>query len=345
MKKKIIVTGGLGYIGSHTTIELIKEGYQVIILDSLINTSIEMLYRIEEITGEKPMFYQVDLSDSLALNNVKSQLEGAAGVIHFAALKAVGESTEKPLDYYRNNLFSLINMIEMTRKKNISNFVFSSSATVYGAPESLPLTEASPVKEALSPYGNTKKVGEEILKDLSSTNRDFKVVSLRYFNPIGAHPSGKIGELPNGVPNNLMPFITQTAAGERKELLVFGADYKTPDGTAIRDYIHVEDIAKAHVKTLERLISDKQKANYEVFNLGTGKGYSVLEVINSFEKTTKTKLPYRIVERRNGDVEEMFASTVLANKELNWKATRSLDEMTSSSWYWEKKLRSNLNKK
>lgn len=338
--KKIIVTGGLGYIGSHTSIELIKNGYRVVIIDSLVNSSIEMLDRITEISGEKPEFYQIDLSNQLELKKIYNKLEDISGVIHFAALKAVGESTEKPLEYYKTNLFSIINTLQMMKEKHISNIVFSSSATVYGVPEKLPLTEDSPTKKALSPYGNTKKIGEEILEDTCKTDKNFKAISLRYFNPIGAHESGKIGELPNGVPNNLMPFITQTAAGERKELLIFGNNYDTKDGTAIRDYIHVTDLAYAHVKTLKRLIQNKQKRNFEIFNLGTGKGSSVLEVIKSFEKTTHIKIPYRIVERREGDVEQMYASTVSANNELDWKVTKNLDEMTFSAWVWEKNFRS-----
>jgi len=338
--KKIIVTGGLGYIGSHTSIELIKNGYKVLIIDSLVNSSIKMLDRIAEISGEKPEFYQIDLSNQFEFKKIYNHLEGISGVIHFAALKAVGESTEKPLEYYKNNLFSIINTIQIMKEKHISNFVFSSSATVYGTPDKLPLTEDSPTKKALSPYGNTKKIGEEILEDTCRIDKSFKAISLRYFNPIGAHESGKIGELPNGVPNNLMPFITQTAAGERKELLIFGNDYNTKDGTAIRDYIHVIDLAKAHVKTLKRLINNTQKRNFEIFNLGTGKGSSVLEVIKSFEKTAQIKIPYRIVERRDGDVEEMYASTILANNELKWKAIKNLDEMTSSAWVWEKNFRS-----
>ena len=299
-----------------------------------------MLDRIAEISGEKPEFYQIDLSNQFEFKKIYNHLEGISGVIHFAALKAVGESTEKPLEYYKNNLFSIINTIQIMKEKHISNFVFSSSATVYGTPDKLPLTEDSPTKKALSPYGNTKKIGEEILEDTCRIDKSFKAISLRYFNPIGAHESGKIGELPNGVPNNLMPFITQTAAGERKELLIFGNDYNTKDGTAIRDYIHVIDLAKAHVKTLKRLINNTQKRNFEIFNLGTGKGSSVLEVIKSFEKTAQIKIPYRIVERRDGDVEEMYASTILANNELEWKAIKNLDEMTSSAWVWEKNFRS-----
>lgn len=340
--KKIIVTGGTGYIGSHTTIELINHGFDVLILDSLVNSSVKTLDRIEEITGIRPEFYKVDITNNFELQNINHCFDDIIGVIHFAALKAVGESTEKPLEYYHNNIYSLINILRMMKDKAIKNVVFSSSATVYGIPDKLPLTEESPTKRALSPYGNTKKIAEEILEDICKSSKDLNAISLRYFNPIGAHESGKIGELPNGVPNNLMPYITQAAAGKRKQLFVFGDDYNTPDGTAIRDYIHVVDLAKAHVKTLNRLIKKRQKNNYEVFNLGTGKGSSVMEVIQSFERTTKIKLPYKMIERRGGDVEEMFANTELANQELNWKAIQNLDDMTLSAWQWEKYFRSNI---
>ena len=335
----ILVTGGLGFIGSHTVVELLSSGHTITVVDSLINTTPAVQNAIEKIADTQIRFEELDVRDteSLAILMEEQCIES---VIHFAALKAVGESTEKPLEYYKNNLFSIINTIQIMKEKHISNFVFSSSATVYGTPDKLPLTEDSPTKKALSPYGNTKKIGEEILEDTCRIDKSFKAISLRYFNPIGAHESGKIGELPNGVPNNLMPFITQTAAGERKELLIFGNDYNTKDGTAIRDYIHVIDLAKAHVKTLKRLINNTQKRNFEIFNLGTGKGSSVLEVIKSFEKTAQIKIPYRIVERRDGDVEEMYASTILANNELEWKAIKNLDEMTSSAWVWEKNFRS-----
>jgi len=336
---KIVVTGGMGFIGSHTVVALINKGVEVIIIDNLINSTIETLDGIEAITSVRPAFYQIDMADAVELEKVFRAHSDIKAVIHFAALKAVGESSEKPILYYRNNLLSLISLIEVMQSNNVSNLVFSSSATVYGEPDTLPITEKNPTKRGMSPYGNTKKIGEEIIEDTVNTSNDFNAISLRYFNPIGAHESGKIGELPNGVPNNLMPFITQTAAGLRKELLVFGNDYHTPDGTAIRDYIHVVDLADAHVKTVQRLLNKKQNASFEVFNLGTGKGSSVLEVIHSFEKTSGYKIPYRIVERRKGDVEQMYASTTLANKELNWEAKLNLDDMTKSAWEWEMNAR------
>lgn len=329
----------MGYIGSHTVVSLLTQGFKVIIIDNLVNSSIETLDGIEAITGIRPAFYEIDMTDGKILNDFFEKHQDTSAVIHFAALKAVGQSSQKPALYYRNNLFALINLIDAMQKFTISNLVFSSSATVYGEPDFLPLTELNETKPAMSPYGNTKKIGEDIIRDTAKASSDFHAVSLRYFNPIGAHESGEIGELPNGIPNNLMPFITQTAAGLRKELMVFGDDYNTPDGTAVRDYIHVVDLADAHVKTVERLINQMQKSNYEIFNLGTGKGSSVLEVISSFEKTSGQKLPYQIVKRREGDVEQMYASTELANEELGWKAKYTLDDMTASSWAWEKKAR------
>ncbi len=337
--KKIIVTGGIGYIGSHTVVSLIEQAFHVIIIDNLVNSTIETLDGIEAITGKRPEFHNVDMCIPADIDTFFKQHSDADAVIHFAALKAVKESVEKPVLYYRNNLFALINLIASMQKYNIPNLVFSSSATVYGEPDSLPLTEQNPTKPALSPYGNTKKIGEDILQNTASAHPDFNAISLRYFNPIGAHASGKIGELPSGIPNNLMPFITQTAAGLRKELLVFGNDYNTPDGTAVRDYIHVVDLAEAHVKTVQRLLAQSQKSNFEIFNLGTGKGSSVLEVIQSFEKASGKKLPYQIVDRRAGDVEQMYASTDLANQELGWTAKYNLDEMTASSWKWEQLAR------
>ena len=338
-KTTILVTGGTGYIGSHTAISLIEQGYEVILMDNLVNSEIKTLDRIAAITGKRPVLHQVDMRDGGLVNYVFSKYTDITAVIHFAALKAVKESVENPVTYYQNNLFSLINLLGAMRKYRVSNLIFSSSATVYGVPEQLPLEEHHPTQPALSPYGNTKKVCEDIIADTAKAYSDFNGISLRYFNPIGAHPSGFIGELPNGVPNNLMPFITQTAMGLRNELLVFGDDYKTPDGTAIRDYIHVSDLADAHVKAVERLLEKKQKKNYEVFNLGTGIGYSVLDVIRSFEKTSGQQLPYRIVKRRAGDVEQMYAATTLANQELNWKAKYNLDDMTASAWKWEQKVR------
>lgn len=338
-KTKIIVTGGMGYIGSHTAISLIEQGYEVILLDNLINSDEKTLDRIEDITKVRPVFHQIDMVDNELVKYVLSKYQDIAAVIHFAALKAVKESVEQPISYYKNNLFSLINLLEAMQKYSIPNLIFSSSATVYGEPDQLPIEEHHPTKPALSPYGNTKKICEDIIKDAATANAQLNAISLRYFNPIGAHKSGLIGELPNGIPNNLMPFITQTAVGLRKELLVFGNDYNTPDGTAVRDYIHVTDLAKAHVKAVERLIEKKQKANYEIFNLGTGKGYSVLDVIHSFEQASGRALPYRIVERRSGDVEQMYAGTKLANEELGWQTENTLDDMTASSWKWEQNAR------
>ena len=337
--KKIIVTGGMGYIGSHTIVTLINQGLDVIIIDSLVNSSIETLDGIEAITGTRPEFHQFNMCDAQKLNEFFETHNDTEGVIHFAALKAVGESVKNPIAYYHNNLVALINLLGAMQKSKVPNLVFSSSATVYGEPDFLPITEDHPTKRGMSPYGNSKKVGEEIIADTVRADKNFNAISLRYFNPIGAHESGKLGELPTGAPNNLMPFVTQTAAGIRKELSVFGNDYNTPDGTAVRDYIHVMDLADAHVKTVQRLLDNKQKTNFEVFNLGTGKGSSVMEVIHSFEKMSGQKLAYRIVERRAGDVEQMYASTELANQELGWEATYVLDDMTSSSWEWEKKVR------
>ncbi len=338
-KNKVLITGGTGYIGAHTAVSLIEQGYDVVLIDNLSNSSEDILIGIEKITGVLPEFEKVDLANYQELNRFLSGRSDIEAVIHFAALKAVKESVEKPISYYRNNLFALVNLLELMQKYSIRNLVYSSSATVYGEQDEFPLTELHETKPALSPYGNTKKIGEEMIRDLTAVSDQINAVALRYFNPIGAHSSFKIGELPNGIPNNLLPFITQTAAGVREELLVFGNDYATNDGTAIRDYIHVVDLALAHVKTVERLIKQHQKSNFEIFNLGTGQGYSVLEVIRSFEKMSGLKLPFRIVGRRAGDVEKMYASTELANNELGWKATRSLDDMTHSAWMWEKSLR------
>lgn len=337
--KKIIVTGGTGYIGSHTVVSLIEQGFEVIILDNLSNSSESTLSGIQKITGVSPTFYKVDLLDTEALDEILKTHADTIAVIHFAALKAVKESVEKPTLYYKNNIVGLINMIDGMLKYQIPNLVFSSSATVYGDSDTLPLTEDTPTLPAMSPYGNTKKIGENIIEDTAKVNTDFNGISLRYFNPIGAHFSSEIGESPNGIPNNLMPFITQTAVGLRKELSVFGDDYDTTDGTAVRDYLHVVDLAEAHVIAVERLIQQKQKSNYEVFNLGTGKGSSVLEVIQSFERTSGRKLPYKIVGRRSGDIPAMYASTQLANEELGWTAKYSLDDMTGSAWKWECKAR------
>lgn len=335
---KVIVTGGTGYIGSHTVVALQEAGYQTLILDDLSNSSGKVVDRIENITGIRPLFEQIDVCDKGSLEKVLDKYEDLIGCIHFAAFKAVGESVDSPLKFYRNNLVGMINLLEELTVRGINYFIFSSSATVYGQPDDLPATEDSPILAANSPYGNTKQINEEILRDTVLAETNIRAISLRYFNPIGAHESGLIGELPIGVPNNLMPFITQTAIGKRKELKVFGNDYNTIDGTAIRDYIHVVDLAKAHVTSLERLIRGRNKNDYEIFNLGTGKGFSVLEVIESFERMSGVKLNYSIVGRRAGDVERIYASTSLANRELGWEAKLSLDEMTSSSWNWEQHL-------
>lgn len=332
---KILVTGGTGYIGSHTAVELINDGFDVVIIDDLSNSQIEVLDGIEKITGTRPEFHQFDLCEPNKLTAFFDANTDIGGVIHFAASKAVGESVEKPLLYYRNNLFSLVFLLENLKRVGISNIVFSSSCTVYGQPETLPVTEQTPFQPAESPYGNTKQICEEILRDTCKVNPGLKAISLRYFNPVGAHESALIGELPIGVPNNLVPFITQTAAGIRKELLVFGNDYDTPDGSAVRDYIHVVDLAVAHVKAVRRLLDGKQKKNYEYFNLGTGKGMTVLELLNTFERVNDIKLNYRIVDRRPGDVVKIYADTSLANEELGWKAERTADDMMRSSWKWQ----------
>lgn len=339
--KKILVTGGTGYIGSHTTVELQKQGYEVVIVDNLANSSLEVLDNIEKITGTRPAFEQFDLADTTKTRDFFRRHPDLDGVIHFAAFKAVGESVANPLMYYHNNLFSLIHVMEGMKENNIRNLVFSSSCTVYGQPEQLPVTEEAPVQKAWSPYGNTKQMCEEIL-EFSVKKSGIKAIALRYFNPIGAHESALIGELPLGTPNNLMPFVTQTAIGIRECLSVFGGDYNTPDGTAVRDYIHVVDIAKAHVVAVDRMIREKGKSDLEIFNLGTGNGFSVLDVIRSFEKTSGHKLNYKIVDRRPGDVEQVWADTQYANNELGWKAEKSLDDMTLSAWKWELRLKENL---
>ncbi len=339
MKKLILVTGGTGFIGSHTVVELQKAGYDVVIVDNLSNSKIDVVDHIEKITGIRPFFEKVDLSCQKSTSDFFEKHQNIEAVIHFAASKAVGESVEKPLLYYRNNLVSIMNVLEAMIQYNIKNFVFSSSCTVYGQPDVLPVTEKTPRKEAESPYGNTKSICEDILHDTIKANSQLNGIALRYFNPIGAHPSGLIGELPNGVPNNLIPYITQTAAGLRKQLSVFGDDYNTPDGSCIRDFIYVVDLAKAHVVAINRLLEDKNKSNYEIFNLGTGKGSSVLELIHAFEKATGVKLNYKIVPRRAGDIEQIWADTSLANNELGWKAQTGLEETLASSWNWEKHLR------
>ncbi len=340
---KILVTGGVGYIGSHTVVELQEAGHEVVIVDNLSNSRIEVLDQIAKITGKKPECEIFDLVDREKTKAFFKRHQDLEGIIHFAAYKAVGESVEFPLKYYRNNLVSLMNILENMKEYDVPNLVFSSSCTVYGQPDVLPVTEDAPVKPAMSPYGNTKQISEEIIRDYLNSVNGLKAIALRYFNPIGAHESALIGELPLGVPNNLMPFITQTAVGIREQLRVFGDDYNTPDGTAIRDYIHVVDLAKAHVIAVERMVNNKTKADFEMFNVGTGNGFSVLEVINSFEKMSKTKLNYKIVGRRPGDVEKVYADTTYANEELGWKATRSLDEMTLSAWKWELALKEKNN--
>lgn len=338
-KKQILVTGGTGYIGSHTVVELQQSGYDVVIIDNLSNSSIDVLDRIEKITGIRPAFEQFDLKDAEKVNAFFEKYTKVVSIIHFAASKAVGESVQKPLLYYRNNLVSLMNLLEAMKTYDVKNLVFSSSCTVYGQPDKLPVTEETPIKPASSPYGNTKQICEEIIKDTVSVNPSLNAIALRYFNPIGAHKSGLIGELPLGVPANLVPFITQTAAGLREKLSVFGDDYNTPDGTCIRDYIHVVDLAKAHVVAIERMMNGKGKSNYEIFNIGTGRGLSVLELVNAFERVNKIKLNYQIVGRRAGDIEAIYADTTLANTELGWKAQSTVDETIESAWTWEKRIR------
>ena len=336
---KILVTGGLGYIGSHTVVALSEAGYEVVIVDNLSNTRIEVLEGIESIIGRRPVFYELDLRNELQVAELFDKEPSIEGVIHFAASKAVGESVENPLLYYENNLSAFIYLLKQLAIKQKSHLIFSSSCTVYGQADVMPITESAPIKAAESPYGNTKQIGEEILKDMVKVSPGLSAIALRYFNPIGAHASAKIGELPLGVPQNLVPFITQTAAGLRKELAVFGDDYPTPDGTCIRDYIHVVDLAEAHVAALTRLVKGESASDYEIFNLGTGKGSSVLEVIQSFEKVSGSKLPYRIADRREGDVIQAFADTEKANNVLGWKSKYGLDDALASAWAWERKLR------
>ena len=336
LKQKILVTGGLGYIGSHTVVALQEAGYDVIIIDDLSNSEPFVLDRITQITGIKPDFHQIDLKDSNLVDEF-FRLNKVDGVIHFAAHKAVGESVQKPLMYHKNNLLGLINVLEAMKENGVNHFIFSSSCTVYGQADKMPIDENAPIKKAESPYAKTKQFGEEILEDFVAAY-DKNVISLRYFNPVGAHPTGLIGELPKGVPNNLVPFVTQTAAGMREYLSVFGSDYPTRDGTAIRDYIYVCDLADAHVKALTRLIEKKNKSGMEFFNLGTGIGSTVLEVIQSFEKVNHLKLNYKLVERRAGDIVEAFADNQKAEKELGWKPETSLDESMRTSWEWQKGL-------
>ena len=345
MKDLVLVTGGTGYIGSHTVVELLNEGFHVLIVDNLSNSRLEVLDGIEKITGIRPAFEKVDLAETMVVNELFDKYPDIKAIIHFAAYKAVGESVEFPLKYYFNNINSLINLLENMIRLKIPNFVFSSSCTVYGEPDSLPVDENAPIKKANSPYGNTKQISEEILQDALHVNDFLKIISLRYFNPIGAHPSALIGELPLGVPDNLVPFITQTAYGLREQLLVFGDDYNTPDGSAIRDYINVVDLSRAHVVAIQRLLDNKNKKGFELFNLGTGRGNSVFEVINTFEEVTGQKLNYKVVGRRAGDVEQVYADTKYANDELGWKAEKGLDETLKSAWDWEKFYREHLEDK
>lgn len=336
---RVLVTGGLGFIGSHTVVELQNEGFDVVIIDNLSNSSIEVLDGITAITGKKPEFEKLDLKVKADVVNFFNKHKDIVGVIHFAASKAVGESVNEPLMYYENNITTLVYMLQELSGLDQQNFIFSSSCTVYGQADELPITENAPVKPAESPYGNTKQIGEEIIKDTCKVNKSLKSIALRYFNPIGAHPSAEIGELPIGVPQNLVPYITQTAIGMREQLSVFGGDYPTPDGTCIRDYIHVVDLAKAHVVALQRLLNKNNESNYEVFNLGTGTGSSVLEAIQSFDKVSGLQLNYKIVGRREGDVTAAYAETTRANEVLGWKTELTLDDAMASAWKWEQKIR------
>ena len=335
---KILVTGGTGYIGSHTVVELQNAGFEVVVVDNLSNSNIEVLSGIEKITGIRPAFENIDCTDYVNMDRMLEKHSGIEAIIHFAASKAVGESVQKPLLYYRNNVGSLLNLMQLMPIHNIHNIVFSSSCTVYGQPDVLPVTESAPIKPALSPYGNTKQICEEIIRDTAYSSSFYQATILRYFNPIGAHPSAEIGELPTGVPNNLVPFITQTAAGIRKQLQVFGNDYNTPDGTCIRDYINVVDLAKAHVIAVKRMLEHKSKYNIETFNLGTGRGLSVLELVNTFQKVNGVKVPYRIVDRREGDIEKVWADPAFANRELGWTAQETVEETLRTAWKWELRL-------
>lgn len=341
MKETILVTGGTGFIGSHTTVELIQNGYNVVIVDNLSNSNASVVDGIEKITGIRPEFEKVDCCDYAAMENVFEKHKGISGIIHFAASKAVGESVQKPLLYYRNNINSLINLLELMPKHGVKGIIFSSSCTVYGQPsaENLPVTEEAPMQKALSPYGNTKQVNEEIIQDYIHSGAPIKSIILRYFNPIGSHPSALIGELPNGVPMNLIPFVTQTAIGIRKELKIFGNDYNTPDGTCIRDYIDIMDLAKAHVKAMERILNENGTDPVEVFNIGTGKGLSTLQIVEGFEKATGVKLNWHYAPRREGDIEKVWANPHKANTVLGWKASVDIEDTLRSAWKWQQKLR------
>ncbi|MCM1518174.1 MAG: UDP-glucose 4-epimerase GalE [Pseudoflavonifractor sp.] len=338
-KDAILVTGGTGYIGSHTVVELQKAGYPVVIIDNLSNSNRDVIDGIERITGIRPAFVEADCTDMDALRKLFDDYPDIKGIINFAASKAVGESMQKPILYYRNNLNTLMNLLDMMSERGVKGLVFSSSCTVYGEPDHNPVTEQSPIKKATSPYGNTKQISEEIITDVINAGAPFKSVILRYFNPVGAHPSAEIGELPNGVPQNLIPYLTQTAIGIRKELSVFGDDYNTPDGFCIRDFIDVVDLAKAHVIAVERMLEDKSDKKIEIFNLGTGIGLSVKELIDSFERATGVKVPYKIVGRRAGDIEKVWADPTFANEVLGWKAETPIDETMRNAWRWQERLR------
>jgi UDP-glucose 4-epimerase len=339
MKRRILVTGGTGYIGSHTVVELQAVGYDVVIIDNLSNSNEEVLDGIEKISGKRPAFVKADCTDMTALRKLFVDYPNIDGIINFAASKAVGESVAKPLLYYRNNLVTLMNLLELMPEFKVKGFVFSSSCTVYGEPDQNPVNENAPIKKAMSPYGNTKQISEEIITDFINSGAPIKSILLRYFNPVGSHPTSEIGELPNGVPQNLIPYLTQTAIGIRKELSVFGDDYNTPDGSCIRDFINVVDLAKAHVKALERMLDDKSDKQLEIFNLGTGVGLSVLQLINAFESATGVKVPHKIIGRRAGDIEKVWADPTRANTVLGWKATTSIEDTMRSAWNWQKKLR------
>lgn len=334
MKTKILVTGGTGYIGSHTVVELQQLGYEVLIIDNLSNSKIDVLGKIENISGVKPQFEKIEMCDEQAMQNYFERNKDIAAVIHFAACLQVDESVRLPLKYYHNNLQSTLNLLDCMNTNGIANLVFSSSCTVYGNPDTLPVDENAPVKKAMSPYGNTKQMCEEIIENVSNT-KWLKAITLRYFNPIGAHDTSLIGEVQHGVPHHLIPYITETASGKRESLNVFGGDYNTHDGTCVRDYIHVVDIAKAHIVAIERLMQNTNLSNFEVYNLGTGIGYSVLDIINAFEKATSIKIKYKIVDRRPGDVEAVYANTSLANNQLGWKAERDIENMMKTAWNWE----------
>ena len=338
-KGLILVTGGTGYIGSHTVVELQQAGYEVVIVDNLSNSNVDVLDGIERISGIRPHFVEADCTDMAAMKNLFDTYKGIAGIINFAASKAVGESIEKPILYYRNNLNTLMNLLDLMAEYNVKGIVFSSSCTVYGEPDENPVTESAPIKTATSPYGNTKQICEEIIHDVIHSGAPFKSVILRYFNPVGAHPSAEIGELPNGVPQNLIPYLTQTAIGIRKELSVFGDDYDTPDGSCIRDFINVVDLAKAHVIAVERMLQNKSDANVETFNLGTGVGLSVKELILAFERATGVKVPHKIVGRRAGDIEKVWADPAYANNVLGWKAESTIEDTMRSAWAWQCRLR------